>query len=87
MATLVKFRVHPQTDDSGEDLFAYFPKIDETYIEKGVVNELKMCYSHIGGHSACSPIYEQESRPATPEEYEPLKRELEQIGYVLKVCK
>lgn len=83
MATLVKFRVHPQT----EELFAYFPQLDEISIQNGRMHEMKLCYAHIGQHGTCSPIYQRESRPATPEEYDPLKRELEQIGYVLKVCK
>lgn len=78
MATLVKFRVHPNGD-----LFAYFPRLN-AYRNN---NDIKICYSHIGQHSACAKEYERESRPATPNEYESLKRELEQVGYSLKVCK
>lgn len=78
MATLVKFRVNEQFTEP--DIFAYFPQLNEG-------NGCKLSYSHIGQHSACSPHYEKVSRPATPGEYAPLKAELEQIGYILKVCK
>lgn len=81
MATLVKFRVHPVNND----LMAFFPQLKYGY--NGYRNDLKTCYSHIGQHSACAKEYEQECRPATPEEYKELKEELESIGYVLKVCK
>lgn len=45
-------------------------------------------YQHVGQHSAahythCIAI----SRPATPAEYAPLKRELERIGYSLVIRK
>lgn len=44
------------------------------------------CYAHIGQHSACSRAWIREStRPATPQEYAPLKRELESLGYELRV--
>ncbi len=79
MATLVKFRVNEKYTDS--DIFAYFPKL------KADLNGCKTSYSHVGQHSACSPAYEKESRPATKEEYLPLKKELESIGYNLKICK
>lgn len=81
MATLVKFRIHPV---SGE-LFAFFPQLK--YGFNGYRNDLKTCYAHIGQHSACAKEYEQESRAARPNEYNPLKSELESIGYNLKICK
>lgn len=43
------------------------------------------CYAHLGQHSGCSVEYYQSTKPAKPEEYADLKRELEGIGYVLKV--
>lgn len=79
MATLVKFRVHP----ANEDLFAYFPNLN--YFREN--NLTKQGYAHIGQHSPVSVDYIKETRPATREEFEPLKRELESIGYNLKICK
>ena len=73
----VKFLVHP--DDP--EVFAYFP--DENHDASG---KYKIGYSHIGQHSAVDPQYAAESRPATPEEYEDLKDELEQhVGYTLDI--
>lgn len=44
------------------------------------------CYAHIGQHGSCSPEWlRNDTVPATPEEYAPLKRELESIGYMLRV--
>lgn len=82
MKTKVQFLVHPENitfpGDPG-DLFAYFPE------EPADRNGNMTSYSHIGQHSACSPDYAAESRPATPEEYAALKAELESIGYNLQV--
>jgi hypothetical protein len=77
-STKVQFLVN-EKDPKDPDLFAYFP--DENYDKSGN----KMAYSHIGQHSAASPQYAAESRPATPEEYAGLKAELEGLGYVLEV--
>lgn len=57
-----------------KDLLAFFPHTDER-------GGFKLSYSHVGQHSACHPEYVAESRLATPEEYEPLLRELVSIGY------
>lgn len=81
MATLVKFRVHPINGD----LFAYFPQLKATF--NGYRKDNKVCYSHIGQHSVCGIEYVNECRKATEVEYKDLKNELEQIGYVLKICK
>ena len=43
------------------------------------------CYSHVGQHSSCSPGYLKKCKPAEPDEYQDLKRELEGIGYTLKI--
>lgn len=50
---------------------------------------LMTCYAHIGQHSACHPAWLRDTRPAKPEEYADLKRELESApyGYRLKVCR
>lgn len=45
------------------------------------------CYAHIGQHGSCDQGWLHKTRPATPEEYADLKRELERqpYGYKLKV--
>jgi hypothetical protein len=40
-----------------------------------------VCYAHIGQHSGADPHYAASLRPATPEQYEPLLRELKGQGY------
>lgn len=50
--------------------------------------EYRTCYAHVGQHGACSWEWVlQKTRPATVEEYTPLKQELESIGYELRVIK
>lgn len=72
--TTVRFYV----ESDGSPL-AYFPK--ETY-NGGAA---KCCYSHIGQHSACHPDYIRKMKKATPQQYQPLKKELESIGYNLLI--
>jgi len=49
---------------------------------------LCMCYQHIGQHGAASgPGVVEDTKPATPEEYEDLKNELIEIGYKLEIKK
>lgn len=55
-------------------IMAYFPNIDEG-------NGQKMCYAHIGQHSACSPEYAKECTPANEKEYSDLQDELVSVGY------
>jgi hypothetical protein len=75
--TKVMFLVN-ENDPENPDVFAYFPEIKHQGIYRTV-------YSHIGQHSAIHPEYANESRQATPEEYQDLKTELENIGYNLDV--
>jgi hypothetical protein len=75
--TKVQFLVN-EKDPENPDVFAYFPE----EIHNG---EFRTAYSHIGQHSACHPDYAKESRPATPEESQPLQAELEGLGYNLEV--
>ena len=77
--TKVEFLVN-EREPKNPDLFAYFP--EENYDNEG---KFKTAYSHVGQHSSASPEYAKESRPATPEEYAPLKTELESLGYNLEV--
>jgi hypothetical protein len=66
-------------DAKNDEVFAYFPEID------GDNKGNKTCYAHIGQHSACSPEYVKECKRATKEQYQPLMKELEEIGYNLQV--
>lgn len=64
------------------EITAVFPTLPGTVGD----NDSMMCYAHIGQHSACSTgWYRENTRAANPEEYAPLARELESIGYVLDV--
>lgn len=60
------------------DVMAYFPEIDES---NGQRNDLKLCYSHVGQHSACAPEYIKECREAKYNEYADLLKELIGQGY------
>jgi len=75
--TKVYFLVN-EKDPSNTDIYAYFPE----EVHNGVY---KTAYSHIGQHSSIHPSYAQESRQATPEEYQDLKTELEGLGYNLEI--
>jgi|694.fasta_scaffold30353_9 hypothetical protein len=75
MKTKVVFR------KSKDEVLALFPEIPAT-----VTGHDCMCYAHVGQHGSASPyIHRHGYRLATPEEYAPLKRELEAIGYDLHV--
>jgi hypothetical protein len=72
-----KYRTWPDKD-AGE-ILALFPADDEGQYRIG-------CYQHVGQHGSVDyTSCIQATRKATPEEYAPLKAELEQIGYKLKV--
>ena len=79
-----KTRVLFRADKSGShkgDITAVFP--DLPYDAEG---SLVTCYAHVGQHSGCDRSWVREStRPAKPAEYEALKRELESIGYTLRI--
>ena len=64
------------------DVMAYFPEINEG---NGQRNDLKLCYSHIGQHSACAPEYIKECKEAKYNEYADLLKELIGQGYKLEV--
>lgn len=71
--TTVQFFIEPDGD-----VVAYFPNMKSSGIHK-------TCYAHIGQHSACSPDYVKELKPATRKQYKDLKEELESIGYKLSI--
>jgi len=67
--------------DTGE-IIALFPEIPHD------VNGITCSsYMHVGQHGASSLGLHDVSKPAKPEEYAPLQRELESIGYDLQVIK
>lgn len=82
MATLVRF-VYDK--DSGE-VVAVFPQLK--YNRKLYGERMLVCYAHIGQHSSCVKdwAYDKNRPLATPQQYAELKKELENIGYKLKVC-
>jgi len=62
------------TDPEGS-IFAYFPN------EICDSQNNRQSYAHIGQHSACSPEYVKECKPAKHKDYKDLLSELENIGY------
>jgi hypothetical protein len=74
--TPVVFRRWPKSEGGG--IIALFPGQKEN-------NGLIDSYEHNGGHASASPELVYRTKKVTKEEYEPLKRELERIGYNLKV--
>ena len=80
--TPVIFRVHRSPKTHGSEVTAVFPC--EPADRLG--NKMS-CYAHIGQHGACDFGWYYETRPAMPDEYADLKRELESApyGYRLKV--
>lgn len=64
------------------DVIAMFPGLPGT-------NDVSTCmsYQHIGQHGSASIWLSRCVRLATPEEYASLKRELESLGYNLRVVK
>ena len=61
------------------EILAIFPHIKYN-------NYFVLCYAHFGQHSGADyngVVYD--SRPATEKEYQDLKKELENIGYSLKI--
>lgn len=81
MATLVRF----VKDQHYNEVIAVFPQLK--YNRPLYGDSIVTCYAHIGQHSSCTNEWAKKQPIATPDEYKNLKDELEQIGYVLKVCK
>lgn len=76
--TRVVFRKYPKRrDGSGGDVLAILLDCDSNL---GTVT----CYQHVGQHGE-GRYFEMmaTTKPATPEEYADLKRELEEIGYAV----
>lgn len=73
----VIFRKFPEGD-----VIALFPDISAD-----VENTLMVSYQHIGQHGGSSERLVNSTTLATEEEYKDLKKELELIGYKLRVVK
>lgn len=74
MTTPVIFRV---SRDNPDDVYALFPEELGSYEARTC-----SCYQHTGQHSIADPYAcIRSSRPARPEEYAKLLRELEVLGY------
>jgi hypothetical protein len=78
--TEVKFLV-----TESKEILAYFPKEHYHYEGHKDYNEIFTSYAHVGQHSACSKYYIAQCQEARPKEYTDLLRELEGLGYNLKV--
>lgn len=76
--TIAVFR----TFQKGGDVIALFPEIPGNC--SGTTCE---SYMHVGQHGGAYPGCITGTRPATPEEIEPLKWELESLGYSLTIRK
>lgn len=77
--TKVIFRRYP---DAG-DIIAIFPELPGTN-DPGTC----LCYQHLGQHGDCYPVgVIRSTKPATPEQYASLMRELRRFGYELLVLK
>lgn len=61
-------------DRSTGEVTAVFPTLPE-------IAYTVRCYAHIGQHGSCNRAWYICTKPATPDEYAPLLRELVQIGY------
>lgn len=73
--TKVVFRI------DGAEVVAVFP--EDTTLSGKIA-----CYAHAGQHFNCSyEWYLKKTKPASQDQYEGLKKELEQIGYVLQIRK
>lgn len=69
----VMFRV------SDETVTAVFPTLPAD------ASGMLTCYAHVGQHGACSQDWLRTTRPAAPDEYRDLLRELDGLGYHVRV--
>ncbi len=70
-------------NEPGAGIMAVFPK--EYWTDKS--RDTFTCYAHIGQHSAVHKDYLKECTLATKDEYSDLQKELESIGYKLKIIR
>ncbi len=70
------FRASGKGPKASPEITAVFPS--EPADMGGV---MMVCYSHVGQHGGCSPQWVASTRPAKPEEYADLLKELAGQGY------
>ena len=75
MTTPVIFR-----KEFGDSVIAFFPTLPGN-----MHISTCQCYAHIGQHSTAHIDYYKGTDPATPDEYKDLLKELQWLGYDLKV--
>lgn len=75
----IKVRFYVEKDG---DILAVFPH-EKYHTESNP--HLKLCYAHVGQHSAASKGYYSRLPKATPEQYKSLADELTSIGYDLQI--
>lgn len=72
----VTFRIDKTPQDGRTEVTAVFLSRDT---HPTLLGTNRVCYAHVGQHGECSLQWaHQNTRPATPDEYAPLLRELEQ---------
>jgi len=77
--TKVIFRRHK----TSEEIMAIFPQLPGSPATNSCI-----CYAHIGQHGTCFVnLIVKASVPLSEDEYAPLKKELEDIGYKLNIMK
>lgn len=79
MKTAEQTKVIYRTFKSGGDVIALFPEVPFD-----AVGDFCESYQHVGQHGAASPVLTASTRAALPGEIEPLRKELERLGYNLK---
>lgn len=82
--TVVTFLIdRSEVENEPPSVFAFFPNNPEG---SGIQSKVFfLSYDSIGQHSRCHIDYAKKCIVANAKQYEPLKRELEGLGYNLKV--
>lgn len=70
-------------DSTTDQIIAIFPELAGDQDWEGTC----LSYQHIGQHGAANTDLSEYTVPCREEEYEDLKKELENIGYSLKIVK
>jgi hypothetical protein len=73
-------RIHFKRE--GDDVLAIFPDFQRIDHQGQAV---MVCYAHVGQHGEGGVGYCKKLKDATPQEYEPLLRELDRIGYDVEI--
>ena len=68
----------------GEAMAVFMNKSAGRYFNSTVYAHLRTCYQHTGQHGECVDSFIREKR-ATIEEYHDLKKEMENLGYIITI--